>query len=105
VADRDGRDAVGEALIDEIFGEGVWPQLPEPVRRILSENGPAILAELGGEWWLDADGAALAGIQQPALLVGAADSRPELRQPTDARAKAMPRPRCSPLVREVLSGR
>jgi esterase len=121
VADRNGRDAVGEALIDEIFGEGVWPQLPEPMRRILSENGPAILAELGGEWWLDADEDALAGIQQPALLVGAADSRPELRQPTEALAKAMPSARlvvvegghmidpAAPdvlaLVREVLSGR
>jgi hypothetical protein len=99
----------------------VWPQVPEAMRRILSENGPAILAELGGEWWLDADGDALAGIQQPALLVGAADSRPELRQPTEALAKTMPSARhmvvegghmidpaaaeVLALVGEVLSGR
>ncbi len=89
-AGRVGVDAVGEELIDEVFGEGVWPQLPEQMRRVLTENGPAILAELGGEWWLDADADALAGIEQPALLVGAADSRPELRQPTEALAGAMP---------------
>jgi pimeloyl-ACP methyl ester carboxylesterase len=93
VAERDGVDAVGEVLIDEIFGDGVWPQLPEQMRRILTENGAAILAELGGEWWLDADADALAGIQQPALLVGAADSLSELRQPTEALATAMPRAR------------
>ena len=90
VADRDGVGTVGEALIDEILGEGVWPQLPEPMRQVLTENGPAILAELGGEWWLDADAEALAGVEQPVLLVGAADSRPELREPTEALAKAMP---------------
>ena len=89
-AEQAGIDAVGEALIDEIFGDGVWPQLPEPLRRILTENGPAILAELGGEWWLDADAEALAGIEQPALLVAAADSRPELREPTEVLAKAIP---------------
>ena len=89
-AEQAGIDAVGEALIDEIFGDGVWPQLPEPLRRILTENGPAILAELGGEWWLDADAEALAGIEQPALLVAAEDSRPELREPTEVLAKAIP---------------
>jgi esterase len=89
-AERDGVGAVGEVLIEEILGEGVWLQLPEPMRRVLSENGEAILAELGGEWWLDADAEALAGLEQPALLVAAADSRPELRQPTEALASVLP---------------
>jgi esterase len=48
VAEQAGVDAAGEALIVEIFGDGVWPQLPEPMRQVLTENGPAILAELGG---------------------------------------------------------
>ena len=85
-AERAGVDAVGEELIDEILGEGVWPQVPEQMRRVLTENGPAILAELDGEWWLEADADALADIEQPVLLVAAADSRPELRQPSEALA-------------------
>ena len=89
-AARDGVGAVGEALAEEVFGEGVWPQLPEPMRRVLTENGPAILAELAGEWWLDADTEALAGLEQPVLLVAAADSRAELRQPTEALASVLP---------------
>jgi esterase len=89
-AARDGVRAVGEVLIEEVLGEGVWPQLPEPMRRVLTENGPALLAELGGEWWLDADAETLARLEQPALLVAAADSRPELRQPTEALASILP---------------
>jgi esterase len=85
-ADQGRLDAVGEVLVDEVFGEGVWPQLPELMRRILTENGPAILAELGGEWWLEADPESLAAIDQPVLLVTATDSRPELRQPSEALA-------------------
>jgi esterase len=93
VAEQAGVDAAGEALIVEIFGDGVWPQLPDPMRQVLTENGPAILAELGGEWWLDADATALARIEQPVLLVAASDSRPELREPTEALARAMPNAR------------
>jgi pimeloyl-ACP methyl ester carboxylesterase len=89
-AERYGVDGVGETLIEEILGDGVWPQLPEPMRRVLTENGPALLAELGGEWWLDADAEALARLEQPALLVAAADSRAELREPTEALAGVLP---------------
>ena len=47
VAAQDGVDAVAEALIGEVLGEGAWDSFPEEVRRILTHNGPAILAELG----------------------------------------------------------
>ena len=67
-------------------GEGAWPALPEDFRRILTGNGPALLAELGGEWWLEADAAAIATIEQPALLV-AAPTRPP---------SCASRPRCWP---------
>ncbi len=90
VARRAGVGAVPEALLDGVMGEGTWRALPEELRRILAENGPAILAELRGEWWLDADAATLAGVEQPALLVAAAESRPELRDPTAALADALP---------------
>jgi hypothetical protein len=41
---------------------------------------------------LQADAAALASIDQPALLVAATDSPPELREPTEAMAKRYPTP-------------
>ena len=90
VAARDGAGAVGEALIAEVAGESAWRSFPEEVRQIVSGNGPAILAELAGEWWLPADAAALATLKQPALLVGAADSPREVREPTKVLAEALP---------------
>jgi esterase len=93
VAAQAGVDAVAEALISDVLGESAWRSLPEELRRILTQNGPAILAEVQGEWWLQADAAALATIEQPALLVTATDSRPELREPTEAMADALPNAR------------
>jgi esterase len=88
-----GIDAVAEALFREVLGESAWRSFPEDLRRMFTQNGPAILAELQGEWWLPADAAALATIEQPALLVAATDSRPELRAPTEALADALPNAR------------
>ena len=61
-------------------GRDAWRSFPDDVRRLIRGNGPAILAELAGEWWLQADAAALSTIEQPALLVMAADSPPEFHQ-------------------------
>lgn len=47
VAARRGSDAVGEALIDEVAGPGVWSGLPDEVRHVLTGNGPALLASCG----------------------------------------------------------
>jgi esterase len=90
VSARAGVGAVGDAVMGEVLGEAVWRSLPEEVRRIFTDNGPAILAEVQGEWWLDADAAELATIEQPTLLVAATGSRPELREPTEALAAALP---------------
>jgi esterase len=90
VASQAGVEAVGEALITAVAGEEVWRSFPDEWRRVVTENGPAILAELGGEWWLEADTAALATIEQPVLLVAAADSPPEFHEPIDALARALP---------------
>jgi esterase len=88
-AARDGVAAVGEAMIREALGEGTWPSLPEDLRRIFTQNGAAILAEQQGEY-LNADAAALAAIDQPALLVAAADSVPVLREVIEVLGEALP---------------
>ena len=90
VAARDGVAAVGEALIAAVAGEDAWRSFPEEQRRVLTGNGAAILAELAGEWWLEADAVDLAAIEQPALLVAAADSPPEFHEPVRALDAALP---------------
>jgi pimeloyl-ACP methyl ester carboxylesterase len=90
VAARDGIDAVGQALIAEVAGDEAWASFPEEIRGIVTANGPAILAEISGVWWLPADATALATVTQPALLVTAADSPPALREAVDALAAALP---------------
>ena len=90
VAAQDGVDAVAKALITEVADEGAWPAFPDEIRRLVESNGPAILAELQGEWWLNADAAALATVRHPTLLVAAADSPAEFRQPVDALTAALP---------------
>jgi esterase len=92
VAAESGEDAIGEELIRELEGEGAWDSLPDEVRRVFTHNGPAVLADLKGEW-LNADAAALAAIEQPALLIAATDSPPEFREPNEAMADALPNAR------------
>ncbi len=89
VAARDGVDALGEALITEVAGADTWRSFPEEVRRTLTGNGPAILAELRYDG-PPADVAALATIEQPVLVLTAADSPPEFHGPPRALARALP---------------
>ncbi len=95
VAARDGVDAVYEALIDEVVGEGAWDSFPDEVRRILTKNGPALLAELGYVDEVMPDAAAFATIDKPTLLVAASESPPEQREMTEAMADALPGARTS----------
>jgi pimeloyl-ACP methyl ester carboxylesterase len=93
VARRNGVDAVYEALIDEVMGEGVWDSFPEGTRRVLTENGAALLAELH---YVDdpmPGRAAFAAIEVPALLVAASDSPLEQREMTEKMAQALPNAR------------
>lgn len=90
VAAQDGVDAVYEALIGEILGEGAWDSFPDEIRRVLTQNGPALLAELGYVDEVMPDAAAFATISKPTLLVAASDSPPEQREMTEAMAGVLP---------------
>jgi pimeloyl-ACP methyl ester carboxylesterase len=90
VADRDGVDAVYKAVIEEVMGEGVWDSFPAEVRRLLTENGPALLAELTYVDEEMPDAAAFTTIVVPVLLVAASDSPPEQREMTEKMAEVLP---------------
>jgi pimeloyl-ACP methyl ester carboxylesterase len=87
-----GIDSVGEALLRHVLGDTAWEQFPHEVRRMFTDNGPAILAEFRGGG-LQVDAAALATIDKPTLLVAATDSPEAFRQATDAMAAAIPNAR------------
>ncbi len=93
VAAQDGVDAVYEALIEEVMGEGAWDSFPEEVKRVLTQNGPALLAELHYVDEPMPDAAAFATIDAPALLVAASDSPPEQRDMTERMAEVLPNAR------------
>jgi esterase len=93
VAARSGVDAVGKALMGEVAGPDAWDSVPAEIRRALSGNGPAILAELTGEWWLQADESAISSIDQPVLIVSASDSQPAFREATEVMARLLPNAR------------
>ncbi|MBI3971668.1 MAG: alpha/beta hydrolase [Chloroflexi bacterium] len=87
-----GIDTVGEVLLRNVLGDAAWEQFPDGVKRMFTDNGPAILAEFRGGG-LEVDAAALATIDKPTLLVAAADSPEAFRQVTEAMAAAMPNAR------------
>ena len=72
---------VGETLLRGVLGDEGWEGLPEPVRQVFTDNGPAIVAEERGGL-LDVTVEQLATIRQPTLLVAARDSPPALADAT-----------------------
>jgi pimeloyl-ACP methyl ester carboxylesterase len=93
VAAQDGVYAVYRTLIDEVMGEGVWDSFPDEVRRVLTQNGPALLAELHYVDEPMPDAEAFATIEVPALLVAASDSPPAQRDMTERMAEVLPNAR------------
>ena len=88
VAER-GADAVGEAVIREVFG--AWEEMPEMYREVFAENGPALLAEVRGEE--RTDNARFDELRVPTLVVTADDSPEPIRRGSEALARALPQAR------------
>ena len=90
VATEQGMDAVYETLVGEVFGAGAWESFPAEVRELLTDNGPALLAEVEYVDEPMPGPEAFARITQPVLLVAASDSPRELRAMTEAMAEVLP---------------
>jgi len=111
VLDREGMDAAAQAVFRLILGDGVWMSLPAPLRATLVANGPAMMAELDGDW-LRRELATLARVEQACLLVASEDSPPAFRRTVERLAPMLPNAReirvagshlISPLEPRVLS--
>jgi pimeloyl-ACP methyl ester carboxylesterase len=59
-------DTVAETLLRTVAGDATWEGFPEPVKQMLTANGPAIVAELRGGF-LDVTADDLAAICPPHL--------------------------------------
>jgi esterase len=90
VAARDGVDAVYAAMIGEVLGDGAWDSFPREIRRILTKNGRALLAELEYVDEVMPGAPELAALAAPTLLVAASDSPPPQREMNDALADVLP---------------
>jgi esterase len=89
-----GRDmgSVGEIFIRSVIGDAAWHEMPEALKAMITDNGPAIVAETnGGDLRLAPT--ELARIGQPTLVVGAAASPAVFRDMTDRIAEAIPHSR------------
>jgi esterase len=81
--------AAAESLMRHVLGDGAWEGLPEPVRQILANNGPALVAELRGGF-PDVTPEQLASIDRPTLFVAAKDSVFDYAETADAVDRLMP---------------
>jgi esterase len=89
VLERDGMDAGAESFFRMVLSDAGWDALPAGLRQIFVANGPAVLAEMDGEWFRP-DEAALALVHQPCLIVSAEESAPAFRRTVDALAHMLP---------------
>jgi pimeloyl-ACP methyl ester carboxylesterase len=80
---------VGETFLNQVLGDGAWGGLPEPVRRIFTDNGPAIVAEERGGL-LEVSREQLGTILQPTLVVAAEGSPPAFAEAMELVAAAIP---------------
>jgi pimeloyl-ACP methyl ester carboxylesterase len=80
---------VGETLYRTVLGDATWEGFPEPAKRMVGANGPAIVAEFRGGF-LDVDARQLAGLDRPTLLLAGSDSPPAFAEATRLLAEAIP---------------
>jgi pimeloyl-ACP methyl ester carboxylesterase len=85
----DGPAAAAHVVFRAVFGDPTWDGLPAEVRQVFADNGPALLAELAGEWCTP-DPALLGQVTQPVLIVGGQDSPPAFRAADEALARLLP---------------
>ncbi|MFL5797627.1 MAG: alpha/beta fold hydrolase [Actinomycetota bacterium] len=85
----DAPESVGRVFMEGVVGPAAWRSFPEPIQRMITDNGPAILAEFAGGI-LDTDAKELGKIDVPTLLVAGSDSPPAFRRVTDLMADAIP---------------
>lgn len=82
--------AVGRTVLDAVLGRDAWDSLPEPVRRLFTENGPAIVAELRGGF-PEVTTEQLATLDRATLLVVSQESaQPGYPEVASRMAAAMP---------------
>jgi len=87
-AAAEGIERVGEVFIRGVLGERGWDGLTRDLRRAITNDGPAILAELEGGG-LEAELDALGTIPVPTLLVAATGSPEPFRRVTEMMAASM----------------
>jgi pimeloyl-ACP methyl ester carboxylesterase len=83
---------VAETLMRAVLGAAGWDGLPDPVKEILTANGPALVAELRGGY-PDVTAEQLATIDRPTLFVAARDSVFDYAETAGVVAGAMPQAR------------
>jgi esterase len=84
-----GPAAASDRFCRIVLGDATWQGLPDAVRQMIIDNGPAVLAELAGGWSRP-DPAALARVRQPVLIVSADSSPPAFRSTNDALSGMIP---------------
>jgi pimeloyl-ACP methyl ester carboxylesterase len=82
-------DAAAETMLRAALGDDGWEALPEPVRSVFVENAPAIAAEHRGGY-LEVTREQLGALSLPTLLIAAESSPPELAEPMEIAAAAIP---------------
>lgn len=84
-----GPAAASDRLYRIVLGDAAWQGLPDAVRQMVLDNGPAVLAEFAGGLSRP-DPAVLARVGQPVLVVSAAASPPAFRSANDALSGMIP---------------
>jgi esterase len=84
--------SVAETFLRRVAGDEQWESFPDPLKRMFTDNSPAILAEFRGPA-LQRTASDLARIDVPTLFVAAEGSPPMFRRVTELMTAAIPQAR------------